>query len=160
MTAAAARVQAFFDEHRTGLKVLLLDQDTSTSQLAADALGVEVGQIAKSLLFKAKDVYFMIVASGDQRIDGKRVKDLAGSRVRMATAEETLSITGYPVGGVCPFVLATDIPVYIDDGLKRFGEIFPAAGTSNSAVPTTYEDLKRITSASPCSVCLSEDRTE
>lgn len=148
-----AKVQAYLDEIGAGLQVMNMTEDTSTSELAAAALGVEVGQIAKSLLFKSKDNYFMLVAAGDRRVDGKRIKELAGARVRMATPDETLEITGYPVGGVCPFALNTPLPIYVDESLKRFDRIFPAAGNANSAIPTSYERLIAVTRAVECSVC-------
>ncbi|MGE5370898.1 MAG: YbaK/EbsC family protein [Solirubrobacterales bacterium] len=148
-----AKVQAYLDEIGAGLQVMNMTEDTSTSELAAAALGVAVGQIAKSLLFKSKDNYFMLVAAGDRRVDGKRIKELAGARVRMATPDETLEITGYPVGGVCPFALNTPLPIYVDESLKRFDRIFPAAGNANSAIPTSYERLIAVTRAVECSVC-------
>jgi len=97
---ALERVQAYLDACQPGLKVIELAEDTSTAELAARALGVGVGQIAKSLLFKARDGYIMVVAAGDVRMDAKELKKTAGSKVRMANAEEVLEVTGYPVGGV------------------------------------------------------------
>jgi prolyl-tRNA editing enzyme YbaK/EbsC (Cys-tRNA(Pro) deacylase) len=150
--SAAAEVQRYLNTIHAGLKVIEFEEDTSTCELAARALGVEVGAIAKSLVFKGKHGYLMIVAAGDVRMDPKLMRDLAESRVRMATADETLEVTGHPVGGVCPFLLAHPIPVFIDDSLLRFDVVYAAAGTASSALPITYDQLLAITKGRPCSV--------
>ena len=152
MTVSVERVQSYLEQYNPALRVIVFEDDTSTSELAAQALGVEVGQIAKSLVYKSKTGFLMIVAAGDVRLDGKLIKELAGSRVRMATPEETLEVTGHPVGGVCPFDLKSPIPIYLDESLKRFDVVYAAAGSPNSALPITYEELKRITGGTPCSV--------
>ncbi|HAA09499.1 MAG: YbaK/EbsC family protein [Syntrophomonadaceae bacterium] len=137
------------------LQVIEFQQDTSTSALAAAALDTEVGQIAKSMLFKAKTgQYFLVVSAGDVRMDTKALRDLIGSKVRMANAEEVVEITGFPVGGVCPFDLRVEVPIYLDDSLKRYDVVYTAAGTPNSALPITYEELMEITGGRPCNVSI------
>lgn len=158
--SAIAKVQAYLDEINSGLKVIALEDDTSTSELAAQALGVQVGQIAKSLLCKCKDEYLMIVSAGDVRMDAKLLKNLAGGRVRMASADETREVTGYPVGGVCPFVMANTVPVFLDRSLQRFDVVYAAAGTANSALPITFEQLVEITGGSPCLVSIDRNENE
>ena len=129
-----------------GLKITELEESTSTCELAADALGVEVGQIAKTLVFLADDKPVMVVASGDNKIKSGKLKRLLGaSRVRMADPETVVSITGYPVGGVCPVALAETIPILLDDSMYRFPVVYAAAGTPRSALPVTMEQLEIIT---------------
>jgi len=148
------RVRAFIRERNPLLNIIEFDTDTSTAPLAAEALGTEVGQIAKSILLKAKDdKFFMIVSAGDARIDNKAVKNLIGSRVRMASGEEVLDVTGFNIGGVCPFALKRDIPVYLDESLRRYDVVYAAAGTGNTALPITYQELCDITDGNPCNVC-------
>jgi prolyl-tRNA editing enzyme YbaK/EbsC (Cys-tRNA(Pro) deacylase) len=140
------------------LRVIEFEEDTSTSELAAQALGVEVGQIAKSMVYKSKTGYLMIVAAGDVRLDAKLIKQLAGSKVRMATPDETLEVTSHPVGGVCPFDLKTPIDIYLDESLKRFDVVYAAAGTARSALPIRYEELMEITGGKPCSVFMRQEQ--
>lgn len=151
------RVQEYLEQFNPGLRVIEFEVDTSTSELAARALGVEVGQIAKSMVYKSKTGFLMIVAAGDVRLDAKLIKELAGSRVRMATPDETLAVTSHPVGGVCPFDLSSPIPIYLDDSLKRFDVVYAAAGTANSALPISYSELMEITGGSPCSVFMRQE---
>ena len=146
------RVQKYLEQFNPGLRVIEFREDTSTSELAAQALGVEVGQIAKSLVYKSKTGFLMIVAAGDVRLDSKLIRELAGSKVRMATPEETLEVTSHPVGGVCPFDLSIPIPVFLDESLKRFDVVYAAAGTARSALPISYSELMEITRGRPCSV--------
>jgi prolyl-tRNA editing enzyme YbaK/EbsC (Cys-tRNA(Pro) deacylase) len=149
------RVQAYVQQRMPHLQVIEFQQDTSTSALAAAALDTEVGQIAKSMLFKAKTgQYFLVVSAGDVRMDTKALRDLIGSKVRMANAEEVVEITGFPVGGVCPFDLRVEVPIYLDDSLKRYDVVYTAAGTPNSALPITYEELMEITGGIPCNVSI------
>lgn len=149
------RVQAYLQQRMPHLQVIEFQQDTSTSALAAAALDTEVGQIAKSMLFKAKTgQYFLVVSAGDVRMDTKALRDLIGSKVRMANAEEVVEITGFPVGGVCPFDLRVEVPIYLDDSLKRYDVVYTAAGTPNSALPITYEELMEITGGRPCNVSI------
>lgn len=146
------KVQNYINEIIPGIEVIVLKENTSTAELAAQALGLEVGQIAKSILYKGKHDYIMVVAAGDVRLDSKLIKQLAGSRVRMANAQEVMEATGYPPGGVCPFALPTALPVYADASLQRFDVVYAAAGSPHSAVPVTFEQLVTLTGAIPCDV--------
>jgi prolyl-tRNA editing enzyme YbaK/EbsC (Cys-tRNA(Pro) deacylase) len=98
------------------------------------------------LLFKGKDGYVMVVAAGDVRIDQKKLRQVAGGKVRMANADEVLEATGYPVGGVCPIDLKTSIRILLDESMARYPVVFAAAGTANSALPVTIRQLQEITS--------------
>jgi prolyl-tRNA editing enzyme YbaK/EbsC (Cys-tRNA(Pro) deacylase) len=147
------RVRQYLQQKNPRLKIIELDEDTSTAFLAAQALGKEVGQIAKSILFKTKDERFlMIVSAGDVKLDNKAIKELAGSRVRMASPEEVRERTGFNIGGVCPFALRTEIDIYLDESLKRYDVVYAAAGTANTALPITFEELQEITGGRPCQV--------
>jgi prolyl-tRNA editing enzyme YbaK/EbsC (Cys-tRNA(Pro) deacylase) len=147
------RVKAYLNERNPLLKIIVLNEDTSTAPLAAAALGMEVGQIAKSILFKTKNNdYFMIVSAGDVKLDNKAVKNLTGMRARMADASEVFEVTGFNVGGVCPFALKNQVAIYLDDSLKRYDVVYAAAGTGNTALPITYDELQEITNGQPCKV--------
>jgi len=128
-----------------GLKVIDLDKDTATAELAARALGVEVGQIAKSLLFRVGEEYVMVVAAGDVKIKAGKLKAVAGGKARLATPEEVLKVTGYPVGGVCPFALANPVRILLDTSLGKYHVVYAAAGTPHSALPVTLDQLAAIT---------------
>lgn len=147
------RVREYLQLRNPRLKIIEFDVDTSTAYLAAQALGTEVGQIAKSILFKTKDERFlMVVSAGDVKLDSKAVKELAGSRVRMANPDEVQEMTGFKVGGVCPFALCTEMDIYLDESLKRYDVVYAAAGTANTALPITFEELQEITGGRPCQV--------
>jgi prolyl-tRNA editing enzyme YbaK/EbsC (Cys-tRNA(Pro) deacylase) len=139
------RVQAWLDRFGLGLKVIATPSDTATAEAAAAALGKEVGQIAKSLLFRVGEEYVMVVAAGDVKIKLGALKRVVGGKPRLATAEEVREITGYPVGGVCPFALPRPLRVLLDQSLARFPVVYAAAGTPHSAVPVTLEQLAKIT---------------
>jgi len=139
------KVQAYLDQYHLGLKAIRLDENTATCELAAAALGVEVGQIAKTLVFKGKTGYVLVVAAGDVRIDQKKIRQVIGSKVRMANPDEVLQVTGYPIGGVCPFDLKTPVRILLDDSLAQYSVVYAAAGTANSALPITLEQLREIT---------------
>jgi prolyl-tRNA editing enzyme YbaK/EbsC (Cys-tRNA(Pro) deacylase) len=139
------RVKTVLDAR--GLSALEFEPDsTPTSPLAAAKIGCAVGQIAKSLLFVGKDgSLFMVVAPGDRRIAQSKLKAVVGVKFRMTRPEETLEATGYPPGGVCPFDIPARIRMFIDAGLSRYTTIYPAAGTTSSGVPMTFEQLVTIT---------------
>jgi len=121
-------------------------RSTATSVLAAQQLGVKVGQIAKSLLFIGKDGrFFMIVSPGDRRISSSKLKAVTGVKSRMASGEETLAATGFGPGAVCPFGIDRTISVFIDRSLSTYETIYPAAGTDSSGVPMTFDVLVAIT---------------
>lgn len=138
---------------KAGLKALEFEPgSTPTAPLAAARIGVSVGQIAKSLLFRAKDgSYHMIVCAGDKRVNSSKLKALVGSKASMADGDETLRVTGYPPGGVCPFGLS-GVRIYIDDSLAAYEAVYPAAGTDSTGVPTTHAALLEITGGSRVSV--------
>jgi prolyl-tRNA editing enzyme YbaK/EbsC (Cys-tRNA(Pro) deacylase) len=120
---------------------------TPTSADAARQIGVAVGQIAKSMLLKAKTGdYYLAVCPGDKRICSKKAGNAIGSRIRMATAVETEQMTGFKPGGVCPFGVE-GVEILLDRGLARYATIYPAAGNDASGVPISFEQLQAITAA-------------
>ncbi|MGI6038219.1 MAG: YbaK/EbsC family protein, partial [Limnochordia bacterium] len=133
------RVKAWLEPH--GVEVLELAADTRSAPLAAQALGVEVGQIAKTLVFVGKKQRAVVVTCGDTRIDTRKLKELTGEKMRFASPEETYEITGYPPGGVCPFALNDEVIILIDSSLERYPVVYAAAGTAQSAVPLSKEQL-------------------
>ncbi|PRR77087.1 Cys-tRNA(Pro)/Cys-tRNA(Cys) deacylase YbaK [Clostridium liquoris] len=146
-------VKKQINEKNLNLKILEFKESTATVDEAAKAVGVEPGQIAKTLAFKVKDDDILIVVKGDSKIDNRKFKDYFKTKAKMMSGEEVLEITGHPVGGVCPFGLKNPISVYLDNSLKEFESVYPAAGTPNSAVKVTIEDLEKITNGVWVDVC-------
>lgn len=147
------RVRNYLQDKNPRLRIIELEENTSTAPLAAQALGLEVGQIAKSILFKTKnEEYLMVVSAGDVKLDSKAIKELVGQRVRMANADEVFEITGFQVGGVCPFALKQQVPIYLDESLLRYDLVYAAAGTANTALPISFQELAEITGGQACKV--------
>jgi prolyl-tRNA editing enzyme YbaK/EbsC (Cys-tRNA(Pro) deacylase) len=118
---------------------------TPTAEMAANRLGVVQARIAKSLLFRSKaGDYFMVVCPGDKRIASGTLKQVLGAKVSMADAEETEQVTGFKPGGVCPFAI-DGVEIFLDRELGEYESVFPAAGTDATGVPTTLDQLARIT---------------
>jgi len=120
---------------------------SATVELAAEALGVIPARIAKTLSFKNGDGCILVVAAGDARIDNHKFKDKFGVKAKMLTAEEVLELVGHAVGGVCPFGINAGVPVYIDESVLRFETVFPAVGSSSSAVELTPDELYKYSTA-------------
>jgi prolyl-tRNA editing enzyme YbaK/EbsC (Cys-tRNA(Pro) deacylase) len=120
---------------------------SATVQLAAAALGVEPARIAKSITFKKDEGCLLVVAAGDAKIDNAKFKAQFGGKPRMLTAEEVFAMTGYNVGGVCPFALPEGVSVFLDVSLKRFTTVFPACGSSNSCIELTLAELETYSSS-------------
>ena len=116
---------------------------SATVDLAALALGVEGARIAKTLSLHDGEGCMLIVAAGDVKIDNRKFKDTFGFKARMLSHEEALAMTGHAVGGVCPFALPDNVKVYLDESLKRFETVFPAAGSANSAIELTIPELEQ-----------------
>lgn len=146
-------VKDFFSDRNIHIDIIEMNVSTATVALAAAAHGVEPGQIAKTLAFKLSDGRsILVVAKGDARIDNKKFKDTFG-KGKMLGLEEVAVLTGHPVGGVCPFGLATPMPVYVDVSLKIYEEVIPAAGSVNSAVRISPKKMADITQAEWVDVC-------
>ena len=138
---SAQSVRAWLAEHAPDLRLIEVEESTATVETAAKALGVEPGRIAKTLAVRAGDHLFLLVARGDARLDNRKSKDAFGARPRMVGPEETLEVTGHPVGGVCPFGLKSPLPVYLDVSLQAFDVVYPAGGSLNTSVEVPTERL-------------------
>lgn len=127
--------------HAPDVPVIIPGQSTATVAEAAAALGVEPGRIAKTLAMRVNGDVLLLVTRGDARLDNRKARDALGGKPRMLDAEETLAVTGHAVGGVCPFGLATAVPVWVDVSLQAFSTVFPAAGSRESSVEIAPQRL-------------------
>ena len=134
---------------RCGLdgRVREFEVSSATVGLAALALGVEGARIAKTLSFRRGEGCLLVVAAGDARIDNRKFKERFQTKAKMLTPDEAAELVGHAVGGVCPFGVREGVEVYLDRSLLRFATVFPAAGSSNSAVELTPEELYRCAEA-------------
>ena len=140
------KVRAYFKPLGIEGRIREFDVSSATVELAAVAVGVEGARIAKSLSFKVEDKPIIVVVAGDAKVDNSRYKAQFHTKAKMLTHEEAHEWIGHDVGGVCPFALPEDVKVYLDVSLKRFETVFPAAGSSNSAVEMTCDELERYAS--------------
>ena len=136
-----ASVKAWLAANAPDLPIIEVEGTTATVDTAAEALDVEPGRIAKTLAVRAGDRLFLLVARGNARLDNRKCKNEFGARPRMLGPEETLELTGHPVGGVCPFGLKNPLPVYLDVSLQAFETVFPAGGSTNTSVEVPTERL-------------------
>jgi prolyl-tRNA editing enzyme YbaK/EbsC (Cys-tRNA(Pro) deacylase) len=134
-------VKAWLAANAPDLPLIEVEESTATVDTAAKALGVEPGRIAKTLAVRAGDHLFLLCTRGDARLDNRKCKDELGARPRMLGPQETLEVTGHPVGGVCPFGLKQPLPVYLDVSLKAFDLVYPAGGSLNTSVEVPTERL-------------------
>ena len=141
-TKASKRVADYLKEKGIEARVVTLDESTRTSQLAADALGCTVAEIAKSIVFKAGEQAVVVVISGDRRVDAKKVGVLLGTKVGNADADAVKVLTGYVIGGVPPFPHEPSVKVLLDGSLTRFEKVWAAAGTPNSVLNLSVAQLR------------------
>ena len=139
-------VSAYLKQFGAEERILEFDVSSATVELAAVAVGVEGARIAKSLSFKVEERPIIIVVAGDAKVDNSRYKAQFHTKAKMLTHQEAHERIGHDVGGVCPFALPEDVKVYLDVSMKRFETVFPAAGSSNSAVEMTCDELERYAS--------------
>ncbi|MET0270458.1 MAG: YbaK/EbsC family protein [Sphingomonas sp.] len=151
-------VRAFLERHAPDLAIIDQEASTATVAKAAATLGVEAGRIAKTLSLRAGDRVMLVVTRGDSRLDNRKAKQAFGARPRMLGVEEVVALTGHPVGGVCPFGLATDLPVFCDLSLRSFETVFPAAGSTTSSVELPPDRIAALTGASWGAVCVLPDQ--
>ncbi len=137
------RVRAYFQTLGIADKIQEFDVSSATVDLAAQALGVEGARIAKTLSFLMGEDCILIVAAGDARVDNKRYKAQFGQKAKMLAHDDVPQYIGHAVGGVCPFAVNDGVRVYLDESLKRFQTVFPACGSSNSAIELTIPELER-----------------
>ena len=129
-------------------RILEFPVSSATVELAAQALGCEPSRIAKTLSFAIKDKAILIVMAGDCKIDNAKYKTLFHVKAKMLTAEEVTDRIGHAIGGVCPFGVPEDVEIFLDESLKSFQSVYPACGSSNSAIEVTPEELKNYTPTS------------
>ena len=147
------RVREFRKAYGLDDRVREFDVSSATVELAAQAVGVEAARIAKTLSFHLESGCLLVVAAGDARIDNRKFKEAFHTKAKMLSADEALAMTGHAVGGVCPFALPEGVRVCLDESLRRFDAIYPAAGSANSAVKLTCEELQRSTGGEWVDVC-------
>ena len=137
------RAIAFFKEQGLENRIRKMENSTASAIEAAEALKAPLGQIAKSLTFRTNERPILIVMSGDAKIDSKKYRETFGVKSKMLEADQVEHYTGYTIGGVCPFNLATnEIDVYLDESLKRFESVYPGCGDSSSLVMVTLKELE------------------
>ncbi len=147
-------VKKYFDDNKLlDLHILETQESTATVELAAKAHGVEPALIAKTMAFGLKDRKILIVTKGDARIDNRKFKDYFHEKASMLNHEEVLEVTGHPVGGVCPFGLKNPMDIHLDISMKEFEYVYPAAGSTNSAVKITPDRLQEVTGGIWVDVC-------
>lgn len=146
-------VLAWLAEHAPDVALIDHSRSTATVAEAAEVLGVEPGRIAKTLAFRIGETPMLLIARGDARLDNQKCKAELGGRPRMLDADTTLELTGHAVGGVCPFGLATALPILADRSLLAYATVFPAAGTRTSSVELVPERLARLVGARWVDVC-------
>ena len=135
-------VKEYLKQYHASERILEFPVSSATVELAAEALHTQPGRIAKTLSFLEKDGRcILIVMAGDKRLDNTKFKGIFHTKAKMPSAEEVLEKTGHPVGGVCPFAVPKEVTVFLDESLKAYETVFPACGSSNSAIELTPEEL-------------------
>jgi len=146
-------VRAWLASRAPELRLIEGTASTATVADAAAALGVEPARIAKTLALRVGDAVLLVVGRGDARLDNQKCKAELGGRPKMLDAEEAEALTGHPVGGVCPFGLASELPVYCDVSIRDFATVFPAAGSRTASVEVAPERLADLVSRRWVDVC-------
>ncbi|HHV96163.1 MAG TPA: YbaK/EbsC family protein [Clostridiaceae bacterium] len=137
------RVRKYFSQWNMEDRIQEFNVSSATVELAAKALNCEPERIAKTISFMVNGKVILIVAAGDAKVDNSKFKKKFASKAKMLTPEQTLELVGHPVGGVCPFGINEGVSVYLDISLKRFETVFPACGSSNSAIELTIPELEK-----------------
>lgn len=135
-------VKEYLKKYNADDRVVVLDESSATVSLAAHALHTTEERIAKTLSFRVNDKIVLIVLAGDAKINNSKFKHYFGEKAHMLQFDEVESLTGHPVGGVCPFAVKPGVEVYLDESLKRFETVFPACGSPASAIEVTIKELK------------------
>ena len=140
---AIDKVREYFKKFNMEDRIQEFDVSSATVEEAAKALNTEGKRIAKSLSFKTKDKVMLIILAGDAKISNSKYKATFHEKAHMLGFDEVNELTGHPVGGVCPFAIKDGIKVYLDESLKRFKTVFPACGSTNSAIELTIDELEK-----------------
>ncbi len=137
------RVRQYFEQAGLGARVLVLEQSSATVEQAAQAIGCQPKQIAKTMSFLVDDAPVLLVTAGDARVDNPKYKRVFHQKAKMVPREQVEASVGHAPGGVCPFAILPGVTVYLDVSLKRFAQVYPAAGDGHSAVRLTLEELEK-----------------
>lgn len=137
------KVREYFKQFGIEDKIQELELSSATVELAAKALNCEGQRIAKSLSFKVDDTPILVISAGDAKIDNAKYKSYFKSKAKMLSPDEVKDFIGHEIGGVCPFAINKGVKVYLDESLKRFNTVFPACGSSNSAIELTISELEK-----------------
>lgn len=140
---AIDKAKKYLEQFGVAGRVQEFDVSSATVELAAQALGVEGQRIAKSLSFKIGDNAILVIAAGDVKVDNKKFKATFETKAKMLTPDEVDTLIGHSIGGVCPFGINDGVKTYLDESLKRFETVFPAVGSSNSAIELNLEELEK-----------------
>lgn len=140
---AIDKVKDYFKQYQMEDRIQEFEVSSATVELAAEALHCEPMRIAKSLSFMVDEAPIVIVTAGDAKVDNRKYKEQFGKKAKMLTAQEAEELVGHAVGGVCPFAVKEGVKVYLDESLKRFETVFPACGSSNSAIELTIRELEQ-----------------
>lgn len=138
------KVREYLKPFNKDTEIIEFNESSATVPLAAKVLGVAEGEIAKTLSFRGENGCIIVVMAGDKKIDNAKFKAEFHLKARMLTPEEAHEYTGHQVGGVCPFAIEGEIPVYLDQSLKAHSYVYPACGSSNSAIKLTIEELEKL----------------
>lgn len=147
------RVRAFMRERNMENRILEFDVSSATVELAAQAVGCEPARIAKSLSFLVDGHAVLVVAAGDAKVDNGRFKAQFHTKAKMLTPDQVVELVGHAVGGVCPFAVNDGVGVYLDESLRRFAAVYPACGSSNSAIELTLDELQNLSGGEWVDVC-------
>lgn len=140
---AIEKVKVYFKKYDMEKRVQEFEVSSATVELAAAALHCEPKRIAKTLSFTVYDKVILVVTAGDTKIDNQKYKAQFGTKAKMLMSEETETLIGHRAGGVCPFAVNEGVSVYLDVSLKRFQTVFPACGSSNSAIELSLDELEK-----------------
>ena len=138
-----AAVREYFAQFGMADQVLEFETSSATVELAAQAVGVIPARIAKSLSFKVDGKAILIIAAGDAKVDNAKFKAHFHTKAKMLTPDEVTDLIGHAIGGVCPFAIKEGVEVYLDESMRRFETVFPAAGSGNSAIQLTCDQLEQ-----------------
>ena len=147
------RVRPFLAQFGREQDILEFSVSSATVELAAQALNVQPARIAKTMSFADGEGCLVIVTAGDTKIDNPKYKQTFGFKAKMLSPDQALALTGHAVGGVCPFALPETVRIFLDESLRRFETVFPAAGSSNSAIEVTISQLEEYTDGIWVDVC-------
>lgn len=137
------KVRTYFEKFGIQDRIIEVSESTATVELAAQALKCEPQRIAKTLSFHVGNQVILVVTAGDAKIDNKKYRESFGEKAKMLNSEDAYTLIGHSVGGVCPFSVNEGVSVYLDDSIKRFKTVFPAAGSSNSGIELSIDELEK-----------------